>query len=513
VKRQWILPLAVLLLVVLFGSLLAVDAVIGLYASLARFSPWLAGLTFAIMAALLAVVLGYGGYYGWLFLRPKRRLTPTAPAPPPRAAEAQLSALARQVEQIQDQVARAALEQQRQSLAAAQEQQSVRLVFFGIGSAGKTSLINAILQRQAGDTAAPLGTTTEGQTYTQTLPGVGHTLQLVDTPGIAEIGQAGADRQQQAEAWAAQADLLLFVVDNDLNQQEYAAAQALVAMGKRLLIVLNKADRFPAAELETVLDHLRGRFAHQVAPEDVVAVAAAPQPVPVAGGGWLRSDVNIDPLVIRLQDILRQDGHTLIADNILLQSQHLGEQVRQVIGQQRQRDAAAIVERYQWIGAGVMALTPLPGLDLLATAAVNTQMVVELGRVYDCHLSWEEGKVLARTLARTLGGLGVTKGAINLLAVGLQTNVATLLAGRAVQGACGAYLVRIAGYSFIDYFQRHQSWGDGGMGQVIEQQFRLHQRHEAMQHFIQAALAHLDGGASGKSAAKSRSSDNRPPDS
>lgn len=487
------MPLAALLLGVLISSLLVANAVVGLYANLAQLSPWLARAVFAALLALLAVVVGYGVYYGWLFLRPKRRQVPIAPAQPQQAAADQLSALGQQVEQIQDQVAREALEQQRQHLAAAQQRQSVRLVLFGTGSAGKTSLINALLQQQVADTAAPLGTTTQGQMYTQTLPGVGHTLQLVDTPGMAEVGQAGAERQQQAETWAAQADLLLFVTDNDLNQREYAAAQALLAMGKRLLVVLNKADRFPAADLDLVLQHLRTRFAHQMAPEDVVAVAAAPQPVAVAGGGWLHSEVNIDPLLLRLQIVLREEGHTLVADNILLQSQRLGEEVRQLIDEQRQRDAEAIVERYQWIGAGVMALTPLPGLDLLATAAVNTQMVVELGRVYDCHLSWEEGKVLARTLARTLGGLGITKGALNLLAVGLQTNVATLLAGRAVQGACGAYLVRIAGYSFIDYFRRQQSWGDGGMGEVIEQQFRLHQRHEAMQRFIQTALAHFDG--------------------
>ncbi len=36
--------------------------------------------------------------------------------------------------------------------------------------------------------------------------------------------------------------------------------------------------------------------------------------------------------------------------------------------------------RYQWIGAGVIACTPLPVVDMLATAAVNAQMVVEIGQ-------------------------------------------------------------------------------------------------------------------------------------
>ncbi|MEM0915846.1 MAG: DUF697 domain-containing protein, partial [Planctomycetota bacterium] len=55
-------------------------------------------------------------------------------------------------------------------------------------------------------------------------------------------------------------------------------------------------------------------------------------------------------------------------------------------------------------------------------------------------MSLEEGKVLASSLARTLTGLGIVKGAMRLLAVGMQVTVATALASRAVQGASAAYL-------------------------------------------------------------------------
>jgi len=76
-------------------------------------------------------------------------------------------------------------------------------------------------------------------------------------------------------------------------------------------------------------------------------------------------------------------------NNILLQSQRLGEEARKLIDARRQ--AEKVVERFQWIGAGVVSVMPLPVVDLLATAAVNAQMVVEIGRIYGCgeFRAWE----------------------------------------------------------------------------------------------------------------------------
>jgi uncharacterized protein (DUF697 family) len=225
-----------------------------------------------------------------------------------------------------------------------------------------------------------------------------------------------------------------------------------------------------------LLERLRSRLVPPLTDDDVLAVAANPAPVRQAGGGWLQMRPNLLPLLARLADILRQEGELLMADNLLLQSQRLGDKARQLLADQRQAQADAIIDRYQWIGAGVIAVTPLPGVDLLATAAINAQMVIELGQVYGCEVSFEEGKALALSLAKTLTGLGLVKGALELLALGLQTNVATVLAGRALQGVSGAYLTRIAGKSFVEYFRHHQSWGDGGMGEVVAEQFRLNQR-------------------------------------
>lgn len=511
--RRWlILPLVASLILLLGALLLVFDAVNRLYSSIFVLSPLLANGLALILGLLVLVALSVLIYYGWLFLRPRRRRTPPQPPrSPAAAASARLDVLQQQVAQIHDQVARQALMAQQQVLAQSMAEQDFRITVFGVGSAGKTSLVNALLHEAVGEVAAPMGTTTASQTYRWVLPGIKPGILLVDTPGISEVGAGGSLREQDGRQLATQADLLLFVVDDDLRQSEYSMAQSLLAMGKRLLLVLNKADRFADSELDLVLERLRSRFSQQLAPEDVLAVAANPPPIPAEGGGWFHLQPNLDPLLARLADVLQAEGSTLIADNILLQSQQLGETARQLIDDQRTHQAEAIVERYQWIGAGAMAITPLPGLDLLAAAAVNTQMIVELGKVYSCDLSIEEGKALAISLAKTLTGLGIAKGAVELLSLGLQTNVATILAGRALQGVSGAYLTRIAGKSFIEYFRHNQDWGDGGMDQVVSQQFRLNQRDAFMQAFLRDALAAVVPMLQVESQRKSKDS-SRPPE-
>ncbi|MGB3199593.1 MAG: GTP-binding protein [Nodosilinea sp.] len=471
--------------------LLLADALLRLYTLLALVSPLLARVVVGVTVAAIAGAAGYGLYRLRPFLRPRRRQRVLqAPRHPREAAAANLRALQQQVDQIQDQVARQALQEKAQSLALSGSDRVLTIAVFGVGSAGKTALINELLGHPVGEVGAALGTTQVQQTYSWHIPNVPKALQLIDTPGIAETGVAGTEREQTARSVATEADLILFVIDDDLRQAEYTALQALMGIGKRVLLVLNKADRYPETDLEALLERLRSRVP-SLSPDDIVAIATLPQPLPQVGGGWLQMQPNLMPLRSRLADLLRQEGETLIADNLLLQTQQLGETARQVIDSQRQAQADAIIERYQWLSAGAIAVTPLPGLDFLATAAINAQMVVELSQVYSCEVSIEEGKALALSLAKTLTGLGLVKGTVDLLALGLQTNLATVLAGRALKGTSGAYLTRIAGKSFTEYFRQNQSWGDGGMGAVVERQFRLNQRDAVMKAFIKEAITRV----------------------
>ncbi|MFB2893322.1 YcjF family protein [Aerosakkonemataceae cyanobacterium BLCC-F50] len=490
-----LLALVAALTVVLGLMIWLVNSIYQLYINIAWSAPpLLANVVVLLLILLLALLITVFIYYGVMFWRsqnqPKRRKPQIKiPEAKTEAAAENLRAVKKQVKQIQDEVSRQALLSRSREIETNLSRGNLQVVIFGTGSSGKTSLINALMGRMVGKVSAPMGTTEVGETYELKLKGLEREILITDTPGILEAGVAGTEREQLARQLATEADLLLFVVDNDLLQSEFVPLKALAEIGKRNILVLNKIDLYTDEDKEKILARLRERVRTFISTSDVITVSANPRTVKLETGEIMQPEPDVMPLIRRLANILRAEGDDLMADNILLQSQRLGEEARKIIDAQRHRQADKVVERFQWIGAGVVAVTPLPVVDLLAAAAVNAQMVVEIGKIYGCDLNMERGRELALSLGKTLASLGIVKGAIELVSRALQLNIATYLVGKAIQGVSAAYLTRIAGKSFIEYFRQNQDWGDGGISEVVQRQFELNKKDEFVKAFVQDAIA------------------------
>ncbi|NJK34910.1 MAG: DUF697 domain-containing protein [Oscillatoriales cyanobacterium SM2_2_1] len=411
------------------------------------------------------------------------------------AATESLTTLEHQLTLIQDQVMREALLLETEALKQGFYRIDRTVAVFGVGSAGKTTLVRALCHhcglKLVPDPAigATLGTTVVGQQYPPiALPDSGTSLILVDCPGILEAGEAGEARAQAARQLATQADLLLFVIDDDLRQSEFAVMRSLAEIGKRMVLVFNKIDRLTTAAGVNIHQRLIERVQGFLPPEDVVAIAAQPQPLTLPNGEQWVAPVQITPLLKRLADILSYEGEELAADNALLQTQELSQRTQGVLTQQRQRQAQRVVEKYQWLVAAALCANPLPVVDFLATAAIHAQMAVEIARVFDCALDVTEGKSLVSALTQTLVRLGIVKGVLRLVGAAISVTVVGAMLKIALQAIAGAYLTRIAGYSFITYFRQNQSWGDGGIMGVVREQFKLNRREAFLKDFIQEAL-------------------------
>ncbi len=490
--RLWSIAIVAISIAIL--ALWLINSLYTLYVQISWTTPWLATPILLGILVLIGIAIGIGIYYVGIFQgwwgksKPKPRQRPTVPVEKTAAATANLHAIEQQLAQIQDEVTRQALLDKSREIAENLARGQLRVVVFGTGSAGKTSLINAIVGRIVGEVGAPMGTTTRGETYTLELKGLDRQILLTDTPGILEAGIAGTQREAIARELATSANLLLFVVDNDLRESEYIPLMELAKIGKRSLLILNKTDLYPPIDRDKIVARLQLRVQAKIAPEDVIAIAANPRSVKLESGEIFTPEPDILPLIRRLAAVLRAEGDDLVADNILLQANRLGTEARELIDVQRRRLADRVVNRYQWISAGVVTITPLPVVDFLATAAINTQMIIEIGKIYDCNLDKSAAQELAHSLGKTLTSLGIVKGAIQLLTTALKVNLATYALGKGIQGITTAYLTRIAGRSFIEYFRKDRSWGDGGMTEVVQEQFQLNRKDEFIKIFVQQAI-------------------------
>lgn len=492
------------ILLALVSSVLAVAALAWLITSvsdlhdrLARVSTWLAA---GVVAAIVLTAAACGVVAARLFWALATEDRPSKPVEAPtdvvEAATAQAEAAKAIVARVGDAGARQELEAKLEDWKQDRESGRFHVVVFGTGSAGKTSLINALLGREVGATEAVMGTTKAGEFHEYRVKGLEGELVLTDTPGLSEIGLAGADRESRARELAIDADLLLFVVDHDLTRAEFDPLVALLRQGKRSIVVFNKKDRFPDADRIAIIAKLKERLSGLVPPEDVVAVAAAPRPVQVrvrGADGTTRTEMEAEPidlaaLLPRIQAVLAREGGVLRAGNLLLRAHLISRSAQEQVQSERDRRAQAVIDRFQWITAGAVFANPLPALDLMAAGAVQFQMITELGAVYEQQITIGHAKMIGGQMVQMLLKLGMVEAATSLVAGLFKSTLVGYAAGGGVQALSMAYLTHVSGQAFAEYFRRGQDWGDGGMQAALVRQFDLHSRAEFLQEFARQAV-------------------------
>ena len=465
---------------------------------LAKTSPQLAvGFVAVAVLATSAAAIGASRLL-WKLGRDER---PPARAPEDvvAAADVQAEKAEAVVAQVRDPTAQAKLREELATLRSDRQVRRFHVVVFGTGSAGKTSLINALLGRAVGLTEATIGTTKGGEAYTHEMNGVDGTVLLTDTPGLSEIGEGGAGREAEARDLAARADLLLFLVDHDLTRSEFEPMVALVRQGKRSIVALNKRDRLLDEDREAILAKLRERLAGRVAPLDVIAVSASPRPMPVriqGADGTVATVLeaeppDIEPLRKRIAAVLEREGDTLRAGNLLLRAHLINQEARGQLSKERDQKAQAVIDKFQWLTAGTVFANPVPALDLMAAGAVQYQMITELAAVYGVEITTAHVKMIGTQMIQMLLKTGLVEASTSLIAGLFKSSFVGYAAGGAVQATSMAYLAHVSGHAFADYFRHGQSWGDGGMGAALIRQFDLNSRGEFLQEFAKQALTRV----------------------
>ncbi|MFN5955847.1 MAG: DUF697 domain-containing protein [Dolichospermum sp.] len=295
-------------------------------------------------------------------------------------------------------------------------------------------------------------------------------------------------------------DVVLFVTNGDLTDSEFQVWEQLKTAKQPTLLVFNKQDQYQPSERATVLQSLKQRLG-----VNVVGTAACPVAVKVrkhqedgSFQEWIEQPTpDIQQLTQQL-GLIGQQAEQLVCNTTHRQVLLLKSQAKNCLNGLRRDRSIPIIEQYQWIAAAANFANPVPGLDLLATAAINAQMVIDLGNIYQQKISWEQGQQIARTMGSLMLKLGLVELSTKAVASILKTNVATFVAGGMVEGVSAAYLTRVAGLSLIEYFQEQEIALESGdalnlekLRQVLPTVFQQNQKMAILEAFVKQGVKRL----------------------
>ncbi len=365
--------------------------------------------------------------------------------------------------------------------------EELRIAVMGAKGTGKTTLCQ-LLQPALGD-------------------GVLKTLHFNEVPGFDATTTIGLTADLLALQAAIAADLVLFVITGDLTESELQVVKR-VAANKRLVLVFNKLDQYLPADRRTVLEQLRLHLGAVLSAGDVVAIAAAPNPIKVrqhqpdgAVKEWLEAQPPaLTDLTQRLEQILAQESQQLVLASSLNHAVTLRTQAKAVLSDIRRTRALPVVEQFQWVSAGAAFASPIPTLDVLATAAINAQMILDLGTLYRQKFSLQQAQKMATALGSLILKLGLVELSTQAITGLLKVNALTYVAGGCIQGVSAAYLTRIVGLSLIEYFDAQEPnltlteaspLAIERFSQIVQSVFHKNQQLTFLQNFVWQATERI----------------------
>ncbi|MBE8970194.1 DUF697 domain-containing protein [Nostocales cyanobacterium LEGE 12452] len=372
------------------------------------------------------------------------------------------------LETLREQVAQLLLELDRQE---------IKVAVTGGKSVGKSTLIQVLEQNL------------ETQNF----------VSLQETaPLFREVGE-NSDAAILAEV--AKSDFVLFLTNGDLTDSEFKTLQQLKAANQPNMLVFNKQDQYLSDESANILLSLKQRMQG-----NVVATAASPIAIKVrkheADGSvqeWMEQPAaDIQQLTQLLGEVLAQQGQRLVWVTTMRKAGLLKAEAKNWLNATRRDRATPIIEQYQWIAAAAAFANPVPAFDILATAAINAQMVMDLGNIYQQKFSLEQAQTVAGTMGSLMLKLGLVELSTKAISTVLKSNAVTFVAGGVVQGVSAAYLTRVAGLSLVEYFQQQEIAIDSGTGlnlenlrQTLQKVFQQNQQIGFLQGFVKQGMKRL----------------------
>lgn len=279
-----------------------------------------------------------------------------------------------------------------------------RVAIVGPANVGKSTLYNQLVRDRAdrAEVSAVPGTTRESQTADAGL------FTVVDTPGADAVGVVGETERQRALTSAREADFLVVVFDavQGVKQAEQQLFAELRGLGRPHVVVLNKIDLVSGAREQARVVQAAARNLGLDA--DQVTSCAA------------KEGKHVERVLLA---VAKAEPEIVAALGAALPEYRL--------------QLAWSATKAAGATAAVIALTPLPVLDVFPLLVVQSSLVLGIARIYGRHVTLVRARellatfglgLLGRTLFQELSKLGGPPGWLLASAIASST---TVVMGRA----------------------------------------------------------------------------------
>ena len=281
------------------------------------------------------------------------------------------------------------------------EKKELQVSVYGRVGVGKSSLLNALVDKQIFPTDIINGNTKTLKSYKwcKRFTNINH-VELLDSPGIDEVNEL--NKEQINFHSILDTDLILFIIDSDITRIDLNSIENLLKHNKPILLVLNRCDQWNISEAKLILSSIHKKLSIYQDKLKITLAASSPREARIKIDGTVRSEKKspkVDILKRELIEIIDQNGELFLCINSLRIADQLYKLLKENRLLKKKEVAQSLIGKYATLKASGVAINPFLMIDLITGLAFDSALVIQLSKLYGLEVGGSSARQLVKKLS------------------------------------------------------------------------------------------------------------------
>ncbi len=281
------------------------------------------------------------------------------------------------------------------------EKKEIQISVYGRVGVGKSSLLNALIEKQVFPTDLINGNTKAIKSYNWSKRFKNlNKVELIDTPGVDEINNC--NKEKINFNYLLDTDLILFVIDSDLTRIDLNSLEALLRHNKPILLVLNRCDQWSSEETKLILASIHKKLSFFKQKIKIALVASSPRAAKIKPDGTIRSEQKtpkVNNFKSDLKDIIDQSGELFLCINSLRIADKFYTSLKENRLLKKKEAAQSLIGKYATLKASGVVINPFLMIDLFTGLAFDSALVIQLSKLYGLEVGGPSARQLVKKLS------------------------------------------------------------------------------------------------------------------